>query len=65
MTKTERQALAREVDDIPGDDGWWKSSTGECFQEAAKQMVASGMTGDETVELLGMLYGAVAEEYGG
>lgn len=63
MTDAE-QTLDEKVDAIPGDDGWWKTSTGIAFRGRAHELVRRGFSEDEAIELLSDLYEAVSEEYG-
>lgn len=58
------KALLERIDEMPGDDGWWKSSTGDVFRKAAKKLSKLGMPDDEIVDFLEGIRGAVAEEYG-
>lgn len=55
----------RICNEVPGEDGFWVSSTEEAFINAGKFLVDRGFTLMETLELLTTLYGATAEEFGG
>jgi hypothetical protein len=55
----------RIVNEIPGGDGFWRSSTEEAYIQAGTFLVDRGFTLMETLELLSTLYGATAEEFGG
>lgn len=53
-----------KIDKIPGDDGWWKNSTGDVYRDAATELVVKGFTQNEALELLEELFHAAAGEYG-
>jgi hypothetical protein len=44
---------------------FWKQNTEDVFRDAAGVLVEAGLGAPETADLLGSLYGAVADEYGG
>lgn len=60
----EEERLMALVDDIPGDVGWWKDSAEDVFRDAARSLVDHGFDAD-SVDLLGRLYWATADCYGG
>jgi len=44
---------------------FWRHSTGETFRDCAQRLLDKGLTVDETSDILGELWNAVSEEYGG
>ena len=64
VTFLDMESFADRIDAIPGPSGWWKHDTGVHFREAGNVLVARGMSEDEAVVFLDVLYHAVAEEYG-
>jgi len=62
---TDTAKLVDLVKEIPGEDGFWKSSAEDKYLHAAKVLRAKGMTTEEAVEFLASLYWAAAECYGG
>lgn len=52
------------IEDIPGQDGWWCTSTGDAFRKAADTMTKSGMTVEDIMSVLEGLHGAISSEYG-
>jgi len=50
---------------VPHDGQFWKSSCESAYCYAFDQMVAVGMHRDDVIKLLGNLYSATADEFGG
>lgn len=63
--KPSRTAFRDLVNDIPGEDGWWKFENKETFATFANILYGRGITDlDEIKELLQCIYDAVRSEYG-
>lgn len=58
------QQLLECVAELPGEEGWWKSDTGEVFDWAAKLLVDHGVNPEVIYDVLSSLHAAVREEYG-
>lgn len=61
MTKTQ---LLKKINEIPGDRGFWNSSTEEMFEEAATFFFSKGVDPVRIHRFLERIYNAVSEEYG-
>ena len=64
-SKKKNKTLAEKIESIPGDSGWWKSSSEGTYLSIAKSMIAKGFDEDESVELLTDAYYAAANCFGG
>lgn len=53
------------VKNIPGGEGFWKSSSESTYISAARTLKEKGMDEDEIIEFLRDLYYAAAACYGG
>ena len=53
--------LAEKVDEIPGEDGWWKSGSQKDYQRLATR----GLGEDEAADILFIAYWSAAECFGG
>jgi hypothetical protein len=56
--------LIRDIDAIPGPDGWWKQSTRDTFRAAGLKLLERGLSISEIVKLLESLYQATSDEFG-
>lgn len=56
--------LHKEISKIPGDKGFWKSSTKETFEDVALVLLNQGVPAADVLLVLTKLYNAVSEEYG-
>jgi hypothetical protein len=61
MTRTQ---LMKEIEKIPGDNGWWHTDGGETYKEVAGQLLCDGFSEEKVLEILERLYGAAAGEFG-
>lgn len=59
------KTLTEIIDQIPGEDGWWKSDAAKSYEDAAKILLEKGFTLEETEELLSDLYWSAADCFGG
>lgn len=57
--------LKAEILAIPGDDGFWKSSSEETFLEMAEFLNEKGLSDGEIEYVLSELYMATADCFGG
>ena len=55
--------LEERILQIPGEDGFWKKSSGEVFVKAAHSLVELGMNEDRAYDILRELYYATAACY--
>ena len=53
------------IDEIPGEDGWWKSATREKYASIAKKLLAYGINPESISEMLNDCYWAAAGDFGG
>jgi hypothetical protein len=58
------EELQERIDDIPGQEGFWKSDTKDTLQEQAQMLLGKGLTEDEVIEHLTTMHRAVSNEYG-
>lgn len=54
----------KQVQSIPGEDGFWKDSTKEKYEQAYVKLISLGMSSSDAVTLLTDLYHATSEEFG-
>ena len=52
-------------ENIAGITDWYKESDLEVYYEVGEDLLKKGIPGDEIVEMLGDLYHAAANEFGG
>ena len=57
--------LARIVDDVPGDEGWWKKDTREAYMDLGRELLRLGAGLTEIQHQLDHIYTATAGEFGG
>jgi hypothetical protein len=57
--------IYNKIDEIPGEQGFWKNSTQSAYYRAADWLLGRGVPENDIVDLLNTLYHATAEEYGG
>lgn len=57
--------LEWKIEEIPGEDGWWRPSSHSIFKEVALLLLESGVPEKTVVTLLERMYWAVADCYGG
>lgn len=53
-----------KLDTIPGEEGFWSSSTEKSFKEMNKQLIDKGFTEEGAFDFLDKAYWAVAGEFG-
>lgn len=58
-------SLKQEILEIPGGDGFWKSSSEETFLRVAEMLSGEGLSDDDITYVLSELYYATANCYGG
>ena len=56
--------MKKEINQIPGSEGWWKSSGEDTFNMCAKVMKKSGMKEEDIIEVLTDLFYAASGEHG-
>ena len=56
--------LTKEISDIPGDLGWYKTGSYEQFLEIAEALLECGLDEIQVMETLESAYDAVANEFG-
>lgn len=61
---SDEKTLEQMIDEIPGEDGWWKNSSQEDYQAAARHLAGRGMTDMDIYEMLQTLYWAAADCFG-
>lgn len=47
-----------------GDEGWWKSDTGDTLFAAYMKLLSQGFSSDEAFALIENIVGAIKSEYG-
>lgn len=57
-------SIYEQIDDLPGEGGFWKASSREAFYTAAAKLILLGMSEAEATEFLSGLFNAVRAEYG-
>lgn len=55
--------LVAAIEAMGGDDGWYKSSSGETYQELGSLLLGRGFTPQEAFSLLESAHGATVECY--
>lgn len=56
--------LSKRIETIPGEDGWWKSSSKDRYESLAKDLITKGFSEDEVIGILEEAYWAAANCYG-
>lgn len=54
----------KQIQRIPGREGWYKSDGCASYLALAEQMVSRGLTEQEAVDILDSAYCTAAEEFG-
>jgi len=57
--------LREAIQNIPGDDGWWKSHSGEVYEKAAVMLCENGLSPQDSLWHLHSMYWSAAACYGG
>lgn len=60
LSNDTKEAIAR----IPGDEGWWRTSGQETYEELAADLIAKGLAPGDAVSVLESAYAAAAGEFG-
>lgn len=58
------EQLRAEIAALPGGDGWWHAAGQEAVEGVAETLLARGLSEKEIVDVLGIVYAAVAAEFG-
>ena len=58
------QELRKKISNIPGKDGWWKSSSEETFFTLGEKLIKKGFSVKEAIDFLEAAYSVVSIEYG-
>jgi hypothetical protein len=62
---TMTDSMRESVRTIPGEEGFWKSSSESTYQEHAQILLNKGFSEEQTLDILSSLYYAAANCYGG
>ena len=57
--------LEWKIEEIPGEDGWWRPSSHSEFRQTALLLVQAGIPEKTVIGILERMYWAVANCYGG
>ena len=56
--------MRRRIREIPGDDGWWRTSGEDAYQDLAGRLREHGVPAEVVVDVLRGAFFAAAAEYG-
>ena len=57
--------MYERIEEIPGVEGWWNSSSHEIFDGVGAKLLEHGFTEDDVIDILDRLYYAAGLEFGG
>ena len=60
-----QKKLFKMIDEMRGEDGWWKDGGRVTFRRLGKELMQKGYTCDEAFDFLESAYYVGAGEYGG
>lgn len=52
------------IANLPGKDGWWHTSGREDFERIARMLLSYEIPEEDVTDILGRVYGDVANEFG-
>ena len=61
---SKKSNFEKQILEIPGDEGFYKSDTEEAYLSAGEELLQKGFTEEEAIELLESLWSATSDEYG-
>ncbi|MGI9570358.1 MAG: hypothetical protein ACR2PH_11615 [Desulfobulbia bacterium] len=64
MSRESEEKTKEVMSNIESDIEFWKSSTRDSFESAAKEMIESGLVVEKVTDLLENLYHSCGDEYG-
>ncbi len=65
LAPLERGKMDDRIEEIAGEEGFYKQDTRDAFLSVFKQLVKSGIDADDVIDMLEKLFYAMAGEFGG